>query len=93
VLKTVYQAAKHNEKRDSAVSTATGYGLDGRWVGVRDFSLLHVVQARPGAHQPSDIMGTGIYFPERKADHSPPTNAEVKKAWIYSSTPPHAFAA
>jgi hypothetical protein len=26
--------------------------------------------------------------PGREADHSPPSNAEVKKTWIYTSTPP-----
>jgi len=30
------------------------------------------------------IMGS---FPECEADHSPPSNAEVKNAWIYTSTP------
>jgi hypothetical protein len=39
-------------------------------------------------------MGTRGYFPgverrEREADHSPPTSAEVKKMWIYTSTPPY----
>jgi hypothetical protein len=29
--------------------------------------------------------------PGREADHSPPTNVEVKKMWIYTSTPPYAF--
>jgi hypothetical protein len=29
----------------------------------------------------------------READHSPPTIAEVKKTWIYTSTPPFAFMA
>jgi hypothetical protein len=28
-----------------------------------------------------------------EADHSPPTSAEVKKIWIYTSTPPYAFMA
>jgi hypothetical protein len=27
----------------------------------------------------------------REAEHSPPTNAEVKKMWICTSTPPYAF--
>jgi hypothetical protein len=27
----------------------------------------------------------------READHSLPTSAEVKKMWIYTSTPPYAF--
>jgi hypothetical protein len=29
--------------------------------------------------------------PERKADHSPSSIAEVKKAWNYSSTTPYTF--
>jgi hypothetical protein len=28
-----------------------------------------------------------------EADHSPPASAEVKKMWIYTSTPPYAFMA
>jgi hypothetical protein len=41
-------------------------------------------------------MGTGALSPEIKrerseADHSPPTSVEVKKTWIYTSTPPYAF--
>jgi hypothetical protein len=35
----------------------------------------------------------GIKRPGREADHSPPTSAEVKKMWIYTSTPPYAFMA
>jgi hypothetical protein len=31
--------------------------------------------------------------PGREAYHSPPTRAEVKKMWIYTSTPPYAFMA
>jgi hypothetical protein len=27
----------------------------------------------------------------READHSPPASVEVKKMWIYTSTPPYAF--
>jgi hypothetical protein len=29
----------------------------------------------------------------READHSSPANAEIKKMWIYKSTPPYAFMA
>jgi hypothetical protein len=28
---------------------------------------------------------------EGEAEHSPPTSAEVKKMWFYTSTPPYAF--
>jgi hypothetical protein len=43
-------------------------------------------------------MGSGGYFPGRKrpgreADSSPPASAEVKKMWIYVSTPPYTFMA
>jgi hypothetical protein len=31
--------------------------------------------------------------PGREADHSPPTTGEVKKTWLYTSTPPYAFMA
>jgi hypothetical protein len=32
-------------------------------------------------------MGTGVKRPGREAGHSPPASAEVKKMWIYTSTP------
>jgi hypothetical protein len=43
-------------------------------------------------------MGTGGFFPGvkrlgREADHSPPTSAEAKKIWIYTSIPPYSFMA
>jgi hypothetical protein len=41
-------------------------------------------QRVPGALSP------GVKWRRREADHSPPTNAEVKKTWIYTSTPPYA---
>jgi hypothetical protein len=31
--------------------------------------------------------------PGREADHSPPTSAEVKNAWSYTSTPQYTFMA
>jgi hypothetical protein len=44
-----------------SVCIATGYGLDDRGVGVREFSLLHVVQTASDAHPASYPMGTGGY--------------------------------
>jgi hypothetical protein len=32
-------------------------------------------------------MGTGGSFPGGEADHSPPASAEVRKMWVYASTP------
>jgi hypothetical protein len=90
--------------RDSSVGIVTGYGLDdqrGREFESREgkrFSLLHIVQTGSGVHPTSYKMGTGGSFPGikrqgRETDHSPPTSAEVKKMWIYTSTPPYLFMA
>jgi hypothetical protein len=77
---------------------ATGYGLDDRGFGfqipIRVKNFLNVVQAGSGAHQASYLMGTegffpGVKRPERETDHSPPTSAEVRKMWIYTSAPPY----
>jgi hypothetical protein len=40
------------------------------------------IQWVPGA------LSLGVKGPRREADHSPPSSAEVKKAWSYASTPP-----
>jgi hypothetical protein len=40
-----------------------------------------------------DIRGSSpeIERPGLEADHSPPTSAEAKNTWIYTSTPPYVF--
>jgi hypothetical protein len=58
------------------------------------YSSYGVRQVHPTSYK----MGTGGYFPGvkrqgREADHSPPASSEVKKTWIYTSTPPYAFMA
>jgi hypothetical protein len=86
--------------RDSAVGIATGYGLDGRGVGVgvpvgtRIFSSLRCPDR---LWDPRSLLSNGYQglFPRGKAagseaDHSPPASAKVKKMWIYTSTPPYA---
>jgi hypothetical protein len=82
----------------SSVGIATGYGLEfeSRWG--KKFSFLHIVQTGSGVHPTSYKIGTGGSFPGvkrqgREADHSLPTSAEVKKMWIYTSTPPYVFMA
>jgi hypothetical protein len=54
--------------------------------GAGNFSFHHRVQNGSGAQSPSFSMGTRGSFPEvkrpeREAEHSPPSNAEVKNAW------------
>jgi hypothetical protein len=58
-----------------------------------NFSLHYRVQTDSGTHSvsyPVDTRGfsLGIKGPGREADQSPPPSAEVKKAWIYTSSPP-----
>jgi hypothetical protein len=81
---------------------ATGYGLEGQSSvlgrGKRIFSLLHSVQTGPGAHADSNPMGTGelspgVKRPRREADHSPPSNVEVKNSGAIPQLPPHIFMA
>jgi hypothetical protein len=52
----------------------------------RDFSLLYSDQIGYGAHP----VSSGVKQTGREADHSSPTNVEVKKTWIYTSTHPYA---
>jgi hypothetical protein len=62
-----------SRSRDSSVGLATGYGLDGRGIGVRflsrsrDMSLLHSFQTGSEAYPASYTMGTGDSFPGVKA--------------------------
>jgi hypothetical protein len=82
--------------RDSVVSIATSYGLDDRRVGVKNF--LFSTSSRPalGFTQPPIqceqwALSAGVKRPGHEADHSPPASAQVKKMWIYTSTPPYTF--
>jgi hypothetical protein len=88
---------------DSAVGIAIGYGLDDRGAGVRvpkgqEFCLLHVVQTGSGGTQTpiqweQEALSPGVKRPGPEADHSPATSDEVKKTWVYTSSPPYAFMA
>jgi hypothetical protein len=85
----------------SAVGIATGYGLDYREVGVlvpvgsRIFTSLYRLERLWGP--PSLLFNgywgsfPGVKRPRREPDHSPPASAEIKKTWIYTSTPPQVF--
>jgi hypothetical protein len=87
-----------------AVGIATGYGLNGRGVGVRipvrEKYVSFSTSSRPvlGLTQPPVqwipvAFPTEVKWPGHEADHLPPTSAEVKKPWIYTSTPPYVFMA
>jgi hypothetical protein len=73
----------HYGSRGSSGSIVSGYGLDDRTIEVRspaeirDFSSSLCVQTVSEDHPASYPMGTGGPFPERGADHSPSSIAEV----------------
>jgi hypothetical protein len=82
----------------SAVAIATGYGLDDSEVGVRVPVGPRIITSpcRPDRlwgppnllyNGYRELSFPGVKRPGREADHSPPTSAEVKKMWIYTSTP------
>jgi hypothetical protein len=61
-------------------------------------SLLHTVQTGSGVHLASYAVGTGALSARVnragcETDRSPPTSDEVKKMWIYVSTPQYVFLA
>jgi hypothetical protein len=71
----------------------SGFRVSG---GAGNFSLQHRVQNGSGAHPAPYQMCTrgslpGGKRPGRESAHSPPSSAEVKSAWCYTSTPQYAF--
>jgi hypothetical protein len=80
-----------------SVASSRPEGLDFEsWWG-KDFSLLHVVQTGSGAQPPVQWMAMALFQvlkrPGSGSEHSPPTSAEVKRTWMYISTPPYVFMA
>jgi hypothetical protein len=54
-------------------------------------SRLTLGSTQPHIQQEPGAISLGVKRPEREADNSPPTNAEVKKTWVYTSTSPYVF--
>jgi hypothetical protein len=72
-------------------------GLDS-WRGLGIFLFTTVFWTALGPTQPPIqwVPGTlflGVKRPGRAADHSPPSTAEIKNAWSYTSSPPYVFMA
>jgi hypothetical protein len=63
------------------------------WRGLGIFLFSTVSRTDLGPTQPPiqwvpQALFLGIKRPGREADHSPPSSADVKNAWSYTSTPP-----
>jgi hypothetical protein len=76
-----------------------GYGLDDRWFesqqGLGVFLLTAASRTalgptQPPIHRVPESLSVGVKRPGREADHLPPSSAEVKNAWSYTSPPPYA---
>jgi len=77
-------AAVYPVHRDSAVTIATGYGLDGSGIESRlEAKFSAPVQTSPGAHPASYTLGTGFFFGVRRLGHGVnyplASGAEVKE--------------
>jgi hypothetical protein len=88
--------------QDSTVGIATGYRLDYRMVGDRVpvGSRIFSTSFRPAlgsTHPPiqwiPEALSLGVNRPGHETGHLPPASTEVKKMWIYTSTPPYIFVA
>jgi hypothetical protein len=90
----------YNRSRVSVVGIATSYELNDRRVGDRVPVGSRIFTSPNRPHRlwgPPNLLSKGyggalspgVRRPGREVDHSPPTSAEIKKMWIYTSTPIH----
>jgi hypothetical protein len=88
-----YDVLCGSRSRGGIVGIATGYRLDDLGLGVRvpvgsKIFFFHVVLTVSGVHPASGTTHPVLKRPGREANHSPPANAEDKKFWINTFTPP-----
>jgi hypothetical protein len=92
------------KSRDRSVGIATGYGVDDKGIGSsrpggdKNFYFFMSPRSSLGPTQAPIQWVPGALSPEvkrpgREADHSTPTSTEVKKTWVYTSSPPYIFMA
>jgi hypothetical protein len=89
-------------KSNTSAGIALGYGLDDRWFesrqGLGIFLLTTASRPALGPTQPPiqwvpGALSLGVNQPGREVDHLPPSSAEVKIVWSYTSTSQYAFMA
>jgi hypothetical protein len=83
------------KSRERLVGIATDCGLDNRMmeVGIPAVSRPALGPTQPHIHWVQGALFLGVKRPGSEADHSPPSSAEFKNAWIYTFTPPYVFLA
>jgi hypothetical protein len=98
-LQAIYDGVLKPKEPGSSVSIVSDYGLADRVIGVgspagaKDFSSNLCGQTGSRAHPASCTMGTtgpfpgGKARPERDADHSLPSSAQVKNEELYLLSP------
>jgi hypothetical protein len=96
-MKVYYIMISQIKSRDSSVGIALDYELDGvlefnsrRGLGIFLFTTASRMALGPTQPPIQWVLGAislGVKQPVREADHSPPSSAEVKNAWSYTSTP------
>jgi hypothetical protein len=59
-----------------------------------NIDIVKQLQGLPASYpMGTEALSPGVKRQVREADHLPPTNIEIKKAWFYTSTPPYVFMA
>jgi hypothetical protein len=102
VIFNYYFQNSFERRRDSVIIIATGYELDDRGVGIRVSvktriftspccQKLALGSTRPPIQWVPRAFSPGVKRQGHEADHLAAASAEVKKMWIYTSTPPYAF--
>jgi hypothetical protein len=87
---------------DNSVGITLGYGLnDERFEAQEMLGIFLFTTVFRTALEPTqspiqwvlEALSLGVNLPGREADHLPPSTAEVKNAWRYTSTPQFVFMA
>jgi hypothetical protein len=93
-LQSLFKIACEQRSRYSYWLRAGGpRGQSSSFGRVKNFLFSTSSRSALGPTQPPIQWLPGVKRAGRETDHSPQTSADVKKLWIYTSTPPYTFMA